>query len=247
MQAFGKLTFVQTKLYLREPMGVFFTLLFGPVLLILLGFVFGNDPAPMFGGLGHMDVSVPAYAAIITGITGLTTVPITTTTRRETGALRRFSATPLQPFTYFLSDILAPFMMVLAGILLLFLTGKIAYNVRFEGNLISVIAGVCLGMSVFFSLGYALAGLIPSARAATAIGNIVLIPMMFFSGALIPLEVMPETVQTVSRFLPLTHLVSLLKGLWFGDGWGDHLTAVAVLLGVLVVSVIITVRTFHWE
>jgi ABC-2 type transport system permease protein len=247
MLALRKLTFVQTKLYLREPMGVFFTLLFGPVLLILLGFVFGNDPDPMFDGLGHMDVSVPAYAAIIIGITGLTTVPITTTTRRETGVLRRFSATPLQPLTYFLSDILAPFIMILVGILLLFVTGKIAFNVRFEGSLVHVIGGVCLGMAAFFSLGYALAGLIPSARAAIAIGNIVLIPMMFFSGALIPLEVMPEAVQKVSRLLPLTHLVSLLKGLWFGDGWGDHLPALAMLIGVLVVSVIITIRTFQWE
>jgi ABC-2 type transport system permease protein len=102
-------------------------------------------------------------------------------------------------------------------------------------------------MAAFFSLGYALAGLIPSARAATALGNIILIPMMYFSGAPIPSEVMPETVQKVSRLLPLTHLVSLLKSLWFGGEWGDHLTALAMLIGVLVVSVIVTIRTFRWE
>lgn len=247
MQTLRKLTFVQTKLYLREPMGVFFTILFGPILLILLGFVFGNDPDPLFGGLGQMDVSVPAYAAVIIGITGLTTVPITTTTRRETGVLRRFSATPLRPLTYFLSDLMAPVLMTLAGILLLFLTGKIAYNVRFEGHLISVCAGVCLGILAFFALGYALAGLLPNARAATVVGNVVIIPMMFFSGALVPMEVIPETVQKVSRLLPLTHLVAFLKGLWFGDGWGDHLSSVAMLIGVLVLSIIMVRRTFRWE
>ena len=247
MLGFQKLTLVQAKLYLREPMGVFFTLLFGPVLLILIGFVFGNDPDPMFGGLGYLDVSVPAYTAIIIGIAGLTTVPISSATRREMGVLRRFSATPLRPLTYFLTDVLVFFMMTLLGILLLFLVGKVVYNVRFEGNLFSVIAGICLGAFAFFALGYALAGLVPSARAATLVGNVVLFPMMFLSGALVPLEVMPQTVQTVSRFLPLTHLVALLRGLWFGKGWGDLLTEVVVLAGVLIVGMLIVARTFRWE
>lgn len=247
MLGFQKLTFVQAKLYLREPMGVFFTLLFGPVMLILLGFVFGNEPDPMFGGLGYLDVSIPAYTAIIIGIVGLTTVPITSATRREMGVLRRFSATPLRPLVYFLTDLLVPFVMTLLGILLLFLVGKVVYNVRFEGSLLSVMAGISLGAFAFFTLGYALAGLIPSARAATVIGNVVLVPMMFLSGALVPLEVMPETVRTVSRFLPLTHLVALLRGLWFGKGWGDLLAEVTVLTGMLIVGMVIVARTFRWE
>jgi ABC-2 type transport system permease protein len=247
MRAFGKLAFVQTKLYVREPLGVFFTLLFAPLLLILLGFVFGNDPDPMFAGRGYLDVSIPAYAAIIIGIVGLTTVPITAATRREAGVLRRFSATPLRPLTYFLTDILAPFVMTLLGILLLFLLSKLAYDVRFEGNPLSLVAGICLGAFAFFSLGYALAGLVPSARAATAIGNVILIPMMLLSGALIPLEVMPETVRNVSRLLPLTHLVAMLRGLWFGVGWGDLLTEVAVLVGVGIVGTVIVALTFRWE
>jgi ABC-2 type transport system permease protein len=109
MLGFRKLTLVQAKLYLREPMAAFFTLLFGPSLLILLGFIFGNDPDPMLGGLGYLDRSVSGYMAMIIGIVGLTAVPITSATRREAGVLRRFSATPLRPLTYFLTDVLVPF------------------------------------------------------------------------------------------------------------------------------------------
>jgi ABC-2 type transport system permease protein len=247
MRALWKLTLIQMKLYLREPMGVFFTLLFGPVMLVLLGLVFGNDPEPLFGGLGHLDIAVPAYIAIIIGIVGLTTVPITNATRRETGVLRRFSATPLHPLTYFLADVLVPFIMTLLGVLFLFFVGKAAYNVRFEGYLINIVAGICLGTFAFLSLGYALSGLIPSARMATVVGNIVLFPMMFLSGALVPLEVMPETVQKVSRFLPLTHVVTLLRGLWYAERWGEHLTEVTVLVGVLILGLFIVARTFQWK
>jgi ABC-2 type transport system permease protein len=247
MLGFRKLTLVQAKLYLREPMAAFFTLLFGPFLLILLGFINGNDPNPLYGGLGYLDVSVPGYMAMIIGIVGLTAVPISAAIRRESGVLRRFSATPLRPLTYFLTDVLVPFVMTLLGLLLLVLVGVVAFQVHFEGNLIGLLAGVGLGAWAFFSLGYALVGLVPSARAVVVIGNVVLYPLVIFSGATVPLQVMPDTVQTISRFLPLTHLVSLLRGSWFALPWADLLTEVAVLAGVAIVSTLIVARTFRWE
>jgi ABC-2 type transport system permease protein len=247
MTGFQKLTIVQAKLYLREPMSAFFTLLFAPSLLILFGFIFGNDPDPQLGGMGYLDRSVPGYMAMIIAIVGFTAVPISSATRRESGVLRRFSATPLRPFTYFLTDVLVPFLMTLLGILLLFLVGTVVYRVRFEGSLFSLLAGISLGACAFFSLGYALVGLIPNARAVVVIGNVVLYPMMIFSGAMVPLEVMPETVRAVSRFLPLTHLVALLRGLWLGEGWGHLLIEVAVLVGVAIVGMLIVARTFRWE
>jgi ABC-2 type transport system permease protein len=68
-------------------MAAFFTLLFGPALLILLGLIFRNVPDPMYGGLGYLDMAVPAYIAMILGIVGLTALPITGATRREMGVL----------------------------------------------------------------------------------------------------------------------------------------------------------------
>lgn len=247
MTGFQKLTLVQAKLYLREPMSAFFTLLFGPSLLLLLGFIFGNEPSPATGGLGYLDQSVPAYMAIIVSIVGLTVVPINSAMRRETGVLRRFSATPLRPLTYFLTDVLVPFLMTLVGILLLVLVGTAVFGVRFEGNLFSLLAAIILGACAFFALGYALVGLIPNARAVVVIANVVLYPLMLFSGAMVPLEVMPDAVRTVSRFLPLTHLVALLRGVWWGTGWGDLLTEAAVLVGVAIVGTLIVARTFRWE
>lgn len=247
MVGFRKLALVQTKLYLREPMSAFFTLAFGPSLLLLLGFIFKNVPSPATGGIGYLDASVPGYMAVIIGIVGLTAVPITSATRREMGVLRRFSATPLRPLTYFLTDVLVPFVMTLLGILLLMLVGRVVFHVRFEGNLLSLLAGISLGAVAFFALGYAMVGLVPSARAVTLIGNVVLYPLMIFSGSVVPLEVMPEAVRAISRYLPLTHLVALLRGLWFGQGWGDYLTEAAVLAGVAIVGTLVVAWTFRWE
>jgi ABC-2 type transport system permease protein len=247
MPGFWKLTIVQAKLYLREPMAAFFTLLFGPAMLVLLGSIFGNEPSPATGGLGYLDQAVPGYAAMIIAIVGLTAVPISSAIRREAGVLRRLSATPLRPLTYFVTDVLVPFVMTLVGIVLLVLVGTLAFGVRFEGNVLSLLVGICLGACAFFAVGYALVGLVPSARAVVVIGNVVLYPLMIFSGAMVPLEVMPDTVRTIARFLPLTHLVALMRGLWSGKAWGDMLTEVAVLAGMTIVGVAIVARTFRWE
>jgi len=247
MIGFRKLALVQAKLYLREPMSAMFTLAFGPLLLLLLGSIFGNEPSEATGGIGYLDASVPSYMAIIVAIVGLTAVPITSALRREQGILRRFSATPLRPLTYFLTDVLVPFAMTLAGILLVILVGRVVFGVRFHGNLLSLLAGIALGAAAFFSLGYALVGLIPSARAVTVIGNVVLYPLMIFSGSMVPLQVMPESVRAISRYVPLTHLVTLLRGLWSGQPWTGFWVEAIVLAGMAVACTLVVARTFRWE
>ena len=249
LPALRKLIVVQTRLYLREPVSVFFTLAFAPLLLVLMSFIFGNDPQPMFGGRGQIDVYVPTYAAIVIGVVGVISLPIEMAGRRESGALRRFRATPLRPITYLAGDVLVYFAMMVLGILLLFALGVGVYRVPFEGNVLALLAGVCLSAAAFLAVGYMLASLVPSVRVATVIGNVLFIPMMIFSGITMPLEMMPEGVRGVANFNPLTHIVTLLRGLWFGEAFGEHLLEVAVLGGVLVVGTAVAafLWAFRWE
>jgi ABC-2 type transport system permease protein len=97
------------------------------------------------------------------------------------------------------------------------------------------------------SVGYVIAGSAPTARVAQVIGMAVLYPMIFMSGAAIPLELLPETVRTISDFLPLTYVVRLLRGLWIGEPWGSLLWETGVLFAVLVVCTALAVRLFRWE
>jgi ABC-2 type transport system permease protein len=143
--------------------------------------------------------------------------------------LRRFRATPLRPLAYIVGDVLVYFAMTVLGVLLLFLLGTTVYRVRSDGNLLAFAAGMCLSTAAFLALGYVLAGLTRSARAATVIGNVLLYLMVYLSGATVPLEVMPAAVRSATRFIPLTYVVALLRGLWFGEALGEHFTEIAVL------------------
>ncbi|MBC7227136.1 MAG: ABC transporter permease [Thermoflexales bacterium] len=247
MRGVWKLTLIQMKLYLREPIATFFTIFYAPMMLLLFGAIYGNKPTPLFGGRGTMDVSVPAYIGLIIATVGLIGLPIGTASARESGILRRFRATPLHPLAYIVSDVLSYLLMTMLGVLLLILTGKLVFNIRFEGNILSVLGSFLLGTTAFFALGYLIAGLAPTARIAQTVGMVLAFPMMFLSGASIPLEVLPAKIEAVSRYIPLTYAVRLIKELWFGDAWGQHWKEVAVLAGCLLVGGIIAAWTFRWE
>jgi ABC-2 type transport system permease protein len=119
--------------------------------------------------------------------------------------------------------------------------------VRFDGSILSMVAGFILCSLSFFGIGFILAGTLPTARTAQVIAMVLLYPMLILSGAAWPRELMPTTVQKVSAFLPLTYVVNLLRGLWVGQAWSDHLLDVGVLVGMLLLGIIVSVKTFRWE
>jgi ABC-2 type transport system permease protein len=247
MQGLWKLTWVEIKLFLREPAAAFFTLAFPLMMLFLFGSIYGNAPTPFFGGYGSVDVSVPAYTAMIIASSGLPVLTIVMSSYRERGILRRLKATPLRPHTILSAQIIVIFMMTALGMALLIAAGKIAYSLRFAGNPFSVAGAFVLSSMSFFALGFVVAGTMPTARTAQVVSMVIFYPMIFLSGATIPREVMPETIRQYSQILPLTHVVSLLRGLWIGESWSQYLTEAGLLIAMIVVGVIVSAKTFRWE
>ncbi len=247
MKSLWKMTWMEAKLFLREPVGAFFTLAFPLMLLFLFGSIYGNAPVAMFGGYGTIDISVPAYTGMIIATTGLVGLTITMAAYRENGVLRRLRTTPISPLIVLSAQVIVLFLMTTFGMVLLIIAGKLVYHLRFDGNVLSVLAGFTLSSLSFFGLGFVLAGLMPTARTAQVVGMALLYPMLFLSGAGFPRELLPEAIKKVSTFLPLTYVVNLLRGLWIGDAWSQHTTEVIVLLAILVVGVLVSIKTFRWE
>jgi len=247
MKSLIKMTWMESKLFLREPVGAFFTLVFPLMMLFLFGSIYGNTPTAMFGGYGTVDISIPAYTAMIIATTGLMGLTITLASNRENGVLRRLRTTPVSPFVILAAQVIVMFVMTSIGMLLLVLAGKLVFHVQFDGQAASVMAGFVLCCLSFFSLGFILAALVPTARAAQVVGMALLYPMLFLSGAGFPRELLPETIKKVSTYLPLTYVVNLLRGLWIGEYWSQHITDAVVLGTLLVVGILVSIKIFRWE
>ena len=247
MRGLSKFTWVEIKLFLREPIMAFFTLAFPLMMLFLFGSIYGNAPSRLFGGLGSVDVSVPGYAAMIIATSGLLSLNITMASQRELGILRRLRATPLRPQTILSAQVAVILLMTLVGMALLVAAGKSVYNMRLPDSPLNVLAAFLISSLSFFAFGFVLAGLAGSARSAQIVGMVLFYPMLFLSGATIPREVLPATVQRFAQFLPLTHAVTLIRGMWFGDTWSMHFTEVGILTGLLAMGVAVSAKTFRWE
>lgn len=245
MNAFLKMTWTELKLTLREPLGTFFTLVFPLMLLVLFGSIYGNEPNSFFGGFGSVDISVPGYIGMIVGTIGMIGIPITLANYREQGILRRYRATPLKPDVVLWSQVAVNVLMTVIGVILLVIAGRLLYDLRLPEATWGIIPAVLIGGFSFFAVGFMLAGVLPSPRSAQAVGMAIFYPMLFLSGAAIPRQVMPENIQRIADFLPLTHVVKLLEDLWLNGVW--NWTSLAVVAGLFLVCLLVSQRTFKWE
>ena len=247
MRGFWKLTWVEFKLFVREPLAAFFTLVFPMMMLFLFGSIYGNKPSAFFAGFGFIDTAVPAYTAMIICTSGLMSLSISIASYRELGILRRLKATTLRPQSILGSQVIQIFTATLLGMILLVIAGKLVYNLRLPQNPLNVLGGFVLGSVSFFALGFIIASVMPTARSAQVAAMVLFYPMLFLSGAAIPREVLPPSVRAFGRYLPLTPVVNLLRGLWQGESWGKHLGEAGYLAAMLVVGVLVSAKTFKWE
>lgn len=247
MKSLLKMTGMEAKLFLREPVNAFFSLVFPLIMLFLFGTIYGNTPPPGSDSQGAIDALIPSFTAMVIGMIGLMPVTITLASYRENGILRRLRTTPVNPLVVMVAQVIVVFVMTTLGMLLLVAAGILVYHVRIEGNAFSLLAGFVLSSLSFFGIGFILAGAMPTARTAQIVAMVLLYPMLILSGAGWPRELMPATVQKVSAFVPLTYVVNLLRGLWIGEPWGNHLLDVGVLVGMLLLGIIISAKIFRWE
>jgi len=174
-------------------------------------------------------------------------IPIDTAASRETGVLRRYRATPLHPGAYLIASVVVYLAIALLGMAILVVTGKLVFGLRMAGSWLSILPAFVLSAGAFFSLGYMIASLVPTARMAQAVGMVIFFPMMFLSGAGMPLQLLPEVLRKVSDYLPLSYVVRLIQGLWFGEAWSSLWLPTLVLAGILVVGTALATRFFRWE
>jgi len=187
-----------------------------------------------------VDVLTPSYMPMILAVAGIMGLPLQLSMYRHYKILKRFRATPVGTGTIMWPHLIINGLLCITGIILLVIIGKVVFDLHFMGNVLGFIGALLLSIVAIFSLGFMIAALAPNNRAATLIANLIYFPMLFISGSTLPREMLPQAVITVSKILPLTHCVTLLKGVWLGDPLSDF-------SGFAVVCTAISIKAFRWE
>jgi ABC-2 type transport system permease protein len=233
------MTWVELKLFVREPLTVMFVLVLPVVVLYVLNGVFGNQPDPtVWQGLSPIDFYTSAYVALVAATAGVLSLPVHLAGYREQGILRRFRASAVRPTALVGAHMAVTVVIATMGAVLVTLVSVIAYDAAVPEDWVGVVSAYLLTALSFAALGAFLGFLIPTARAAQGLGVLLFFVFMMLGGAGPPKEVLPTAMSRIADVVPVTHAGELMRGPWMGDGWDGE--ALLFVLAMLVVSLGLT-------
>ena len=246
LRGFWKLTWLETKIFAREPMGFVGTLLVPLVMFVILGRAFGVQK-PLAPPQLDVPFNAAILAAILIAISAVQSLVAIISIYREGGILKRLRATPLSPVTIMGAQVVVKLFFTVVSLTLLMLAGRRLFPGVMQINVFSFTAAVLLGTFSILSLGFVLASLVPTARFAQPISAFVLYPMLAVSGLFFPVAALPSALRTLALVFPTTHAVALIQGVWDGSGWSAHWVNVAALLVLFAAYTTLSTKVFRWE
>jgi ABC-type multidrug transport system permease subunit len=200
----GSLTRMRILLAMRNKMFFFFIVIFPLGMFFVYSGIFAKgDPQAVRFFLG------PVIALNVMGsFWGLSAALVM---YREQGILRRFHVAPVTAIDLLASSVLANFILTLPIVITELALAHFLFHVRDMGNLLSLAVMVTAGTISFASLGLIVASVTNSMQETQVINQLIWLPLIFLSGATIPLGYLPGFVQHIAVYLPATYLVSGLQ------------------------------------
>ena len=242
-----RLTWLEIKIFLREPLGAIGSLLIPVVLYVVLGRVNGRGAASDPRAAEFAYVTLPVLMALLIALSAVISLITIMSIYREGGILKRLRATPLRPRTILTAHVLVKLLSTAVTLALMLVVGRRYYPVDLDVPVVNVMLALLVSTFSIMSMGFVIAGMVTTARFAQPIASALFYPMLGLSGLFYPIGQMSPGLQRVASLLPLTYAVSLLQGMMKGDPWSAHLTDLAALAIVFAVCTAISARVFRWE
>lgn len=164
------------------------------------------------------------------------------------GILRRLHTTPLRVWQYFLSVMLGNAVVGLMSLAVMFIVAISVFNLKVVGNYFELSAFLIFSIVLILGIGLSIGGWAKNERQAAPLANIIVFPMMFLSGTFFPRFLMPQWLQGITAYFPLTPVID---GARLIATEGKNLMQLGPQLGIMavwmVVVYVIAFRVFRWE
>ena len=237
----------ELKLSLRGMDMLIFAILMPLAVMVLLGVIYGNKPAFEGAQYTFLEQSFGALSSIAICAGGVMGLPLVVSEYRNRKILKRLKVTPVSPAMVLFVQVAIYALYSLTSLALLYLAAKLFFDIQLAGSPLVFAGGYLLVMLSIFSIGMMVGGIAPNTKIAGVIASALYFPMLIFSGATLPYEIMPETLQRIADVLPLTQGVKLLKAATLGLP-ADNIILPLILMAVIAVICIgISIRFFKWE
>jgi ABC-2 type transport system permease protein len=248
LRGLWKLTWVELKIFLREPLGALGTIVIPILAFILVGRAVGPKLAPTaLAANSFIGVGLPVLASILIAISAVLSLVTIISIYREGGILKRLRATPLRPHTILTAHVIVKLLLTAATLALMVLAGKRYYPVGIHPPFVGFTIALLITTCSILSIGFLIASIVPTARFAQPIGAVIMYPMIAVSGLFAPIASLPPVLHALAIVVPLSYAVSLLGGIWKGDAWSAHLGDLAALALAFLICTALSAKVFRWE
>lgn len=247
MKAFKTMFQTELKLSIRGMDMVIFAICFPLIVLIILGAIYGDQPAFPGAGYTFLEQSFSALATISICAGGVMGLPLVVADYRSKHILKRFKVTPASPALILLVQVAIYTLYAVCSLLLLYLTATFFFGYQFYGSFFHFLGGYLFVMAAMFSMGMMVGGVAPNTKVASVAASALYFPMLIFSGATVPYEAMPAALQRAADLLPLTQGVKLLKATSLGAPIESVSIPIAILLITVSICTVISLTFFKWE
>ena len=246
LHGLGKLTWIEIKIFLREPLGAIGTIVVPVLVFVLVGRAIASKAqTPSMSSFAR--VGLPVMASILIVISTVLSLVTIISIYREGGILKRLRATPLRPQTILTAHVLVKLLLTAVSLLLMFLAGKSYIPPGVHPPIVSFAIALAISTWSLLSIGFVIASIVPTARFAQPVGAVVLYPMVGLSGLFVPVASFPPVIRVLAHASPMTYAVSLLQGIWVGDAWSAHLADVTMLTVFFLLFTAFSAKIFRWE
>ncbi|SHN56603.1 ABC transporter permease [Desulfitobacterium chlororespirans] len=247
MKAFRALLKTEIRLSLRGMDMFIFAICLPVVVVVILGAVFGSKPA--FDGADYtfLEQSFGAVATIAICAGGVMGLPLVISDYRSRKILKRFKVTPTSPSLILAVQVVIYALYSIASLILVYTTGAIFFGYQLYGSWLQFLGAYLLVMLSMFSIGLLVGGIAPNMKIAGVAASLLYFPMLIFSGATLPYEVMPVNLQKAADLLPLTQGIKLLKAASLGLPMEGVFIPIMVMIVIAVICISISLHFFKWE
>lgn len=199
-------------------------------------------------GLTQFDYTfagILGFTILSLGIYGPTTV---FPRLKEKKILRRYHTTTLKVWQYFTGNVISNGVVGLIAVALMFAAATTFFGLNMRGNYLILASVVLLGVTLMFGIGLAIGGWAKNENQAAPLAQIATLPMMFLSGVFFPTFLMPELLQNITKFIPLTPIVDSIRlVVTEGAGYGVIAPNLAIMAGWTIIIYFIAFKVFRWE
>lgn len=244
--AFGKLLQNEGRYAWRVPVGLIFGVALPVLFLVIMGSIpDAKRPVTSLGGLSYFSVYFPVLIALAVAILTLLSLPGHLADYRQQGILRRISTTPVPPAWMLAAQVIINLALAFIALGILVAAGPAGFALGAPREPGGFTLALLLTLAAMFAIGLWIAAIARSVNAASLIGNLLFVPMLFFAGLYYPRQGMAPVLRDIGDWTPLGASVQAL-----GDSMrGAFPTAqsLLVLAGWAVVFGVLAVRFFRWE